>query len=151
MKKTSLMILLLITITAAVSFPSDNIRPCTIDITVKGLTNNRGKLAVAVFRSQKGFPEDDKSAYRKWYDSVKGKSANISFEKLPPGKYAVSVLHDENSNTRMDRNFFGAPKEGYGVSKNVRTFMRAPRFDEAAVNITTGTLKLDIKLVYPGD
>ena len=39
-------------------------------------------------------------------------SAQVTFKDLPQGSYAVSVLHDENGNGKMDKNFVGMPKEG---------------------------------------
>ena len=39
---------------------------------------------------------------------------------ISPGVYAVSMRHDENSNRKLYKNFFGIPKEGYGNSGNPR-------------------------------
>lgn len=60
------------------------------------------------------------------------------FENLPPGRYAVAVSHDINGNRRTDTNLFGIPTEDWGVSNNVRPTLRAPRFDEAAVQVPEG-------------
>lgn len=37
----------------------------------------------------------------------------VIFKNIHHGIYAVSVLHDENNNGLMDKNFFGIPTEGY--------------------------------------
>ena len=62
----------------------------------------------------------------------------LSFE-VPAGVYAVAVHHDANSNGKLDTNFLGIPKEGYGVSNDVRAVFRAPRFAEARVVVTRDT------------
>ena len=62
----------------------------------------------------------------------------LSFE-VPPGVYAVAVYHDANSNGKLDANFLGIPKEGYGVSNDVRPRFRPPRFSEARVMVTRDT------------
>ncbi len=62
----------------------------------------------------------------------------LSFE-VPPGVYAVAVHHDANSNGKLDANFLGIPREGYGVSNDVRPRFRAPRFSEARVVVTRDT------------
>jgi len=42
------------------------------------------------------------------------------FPGVAPGRYAVSVFHDENSNGKMDTNFIGIPREGVGASNNAK-------------------------------
>lgn len=56
-----------------------------------------------------------------------------------PGTYAVAVHHDANANGKVDVNFLGAPKEGYGVTNDPRPKFRAPRFDEARVVVSRDT------------
>jgi uncharacterized protein (DUF2141 family) len=53
------------------------------------------------------------------------------FDRLPRGKYAVAVWHDENSNSRVDTNALGLPKEGYGFSRV--TPLKKPKFEDVAV------------------
>lgn len=36
-------------------------------------------------------------------------SAQVAFRDIPPGVYAVSVRHDENSNGKLDKNLLGVP------------------------------------------
>ena len=57
---------------------------------------------------------------------------------MPPGTYAVGVLHDENRNGRIDTGLFGIPTEGYGVSNNPRPRRRAARFGEATFTVPPG-------------
>ncbi len=59
-----------------------------------------------------------------------------------PSTYAVAVHHDANANGTMDSNFLGMPKEGYGVSNDVRSRFRPPRFSEASVRVTRDTTLL---------
>ncbi len=78
--------------------------------------------------------------------SPSGKETILSFE-VPPGTYAVAVYHDANSNGKLDANFLGIPREGYGVSNDVRPRFRAPRFSEARVSVTRDTT-LVVHLAY---
>jgi uncharacterized protein (DUF2141 family) len=39
-----------------------------------------------------------------------------SLEDLSPGEYAIAMVHDENSNLKLDTNLVGAPVEGYAAS-----------------------------------
>jgi len=46
------------------------------------------------------------------------KAAEPEVHNLPAGEYAVVVLHDENLNKQLDRNWLGKPKEQWGMSNN---------------------------------
>ena len=50
-------------------------------------------------------------------DIVDGQSFAV-FENVPPGTYAIMVMHDENNNNDMDVNELGLPTEQYGTSRN---------------------------------
>src|SRR4051794_36210311 len=78
-----------------------------LNIRVSGLRNSEGVVGAAVFQSPRGWPEDHHSAYRRGAALIAGSEAMIEFEHLPAGRYAVVVLHDENSNEKLDRNFLG--------------------------------------------
>ncbi len=55
----------------------------------------------------------------------------LEVHNLPTGEYAVVVLHDENLNKRMDRNWLGKPKEQWGMSNNPHFAHAAPSFESA--------------------
>jgi uncharacterized protein (DUF2141 family) len=75
-------------------------------------------------------------------------SAQVTFKDLPQGTFAVSVLHDENGNGKMDKNFVGMPKEGYGASNNPKKKKRAPTFDEAKFSLNSTGQTIEITLIY---
>ena len=67
---------------------------------------------------------------------------------MPPGRWAVQVIHDENDNVDFDRNFLGIPTEGYGFSNNPRGTFGPPDFDDAAVTMEGRPLDLTVELLY---
>jgi uncharacterized protein (DUF2141 family) len=70
-----------------------------------------------------------------------------TWQQLPAGAYAVSVIQDENANGTLDANVFGAPTEGYGVSNNVIPATSAPRWDDSQVRVDGETsLELTVAL-----
>ncbi len=71
----------------------------------------------------------------------------VKFEEVPPGRYGVVVLHDENENRRLDKSFFGVPKEGWGMSNNPKPRFSAPRFEAAAVALGCDD-RVEIRLRY---
>ena len=62
---------------------------------------------------------------------IENKKALILFTNLPKGIYAVSFVHDENDNKKMDTNFIGIPTEDYGCSNNATGFMGPPKYKDA--------------------
>ena len=67
---------------------------------------------------------------------------------VPDGVYAVSVFHDENMNQKLDKNFMGVPKEGYGASNNPKKKLGPPNFSETKFQLNGTQQSLEIKLVY---
>ena len=122
----------------------------SLTIRVIGARNAKGAIRAAVFRDAKGFPNDTSDAVQTQAAAIDPQtlSANIVFTNLPEGIYAVSVFHDENMNQKLDKNFMGIPKEGYGASNNPKKKMGPPSFQETKFQLS-GTLQvLEIKLMY---
>jgi uncharacterized protein (DUF2141 family) len=122
----------------------------TLTIRVTGARNTKGKIGVTLFQHAQGFPDDASKAIRQQSVEIdpNTKSAQVSFKDLPQGTFAVSVLHDENGNGKMDKNFVGMPKEGYGASNNPRKKKRAPTFDEAEFSLNSAEQTIEIALIY---
>ena len=76
-----------------------------------------------------------------------GRSA-CEFPGVAPGRYAVSVFYDENSNGKMDTNFMGMPRKDVGTSNNARGHLGQPKFDDAAFQYSGGKLDLTIAIAY---
>jgi uncharacterized protein (DUF2141 family) len=74
--------------------------------------------------------------------------AVCEFAGVAPGPYAVSVVHDENSNGRLDTNFIGIPREGAGASNNAKGHFGPPKFDAASFRYAGGQLELKIAITY---
>src|SRR5688500_18280082 len=84
----------------------------SLSVTVTDLRNSKGQLRLGVFDSAKGFPRTRERALL-WKSLPADSDERALTLELPPGKYAVVVLHDENGNKKLDENFLGVPKEGY--------------------------------------
>ena len=122
----------------------------TLTIQVTGARNSKGRIALALFQSAAGFPGDSSKAIRTEQAEIDAqtRSAQFVLEGIPYGVYAVSIFHDENMNGKLDKNLVGAPKEGYGASKNPRKRMGPPPFDEAKFSVSQPEQSIEIKLIY---
>ena len=114
---------------AAVPGPAAN-GLARLTVRVADVRNQTGDLLVCVFRSADGFPSDQAKAAV--WKVLPADGNGVFTADLPPGTYAAAVLHDENGNGKMDKNFLGIPEEGYGVTNNPKPRRRAATFDEAA-------------------
>ena len=119
-------------------------------VDVTGFRNANGKVDALLFVRPDGFPDKDSKAFDK--DEVpidpKTMSAQIVFKDVPRGFAAVTILHDENLNRKMDKNFIGIPKEGYGTSNNPKKAKHNPRWDEANFAVTQPQQTIQIRLIY---
>jgi uncharacterized protein (DUF2141 family) len=122
--------------------------PTTVRLVIRvtDLRNRDGQLIFGVFKQADGFPNVQQKAVN-W--QVKPASSDGVFAcELPPGVYAASVLHDENSNGDMDRNVAGIPKEGYGVTNNPKPNYRQATFKEATFTLPAGGAEMTISIQY---
>lgn len=105
-----------------------------LTVRIEGLTQSKGEVSIALFKTGDGFPMDAGKAVCVWLP------ANVSgvthqFKGIMPGTFAVAAAHDLNGNRKLDTNWVGIPKEPWGVSNNVRPALRAPRFSEASFSV----------------
>ena len=71
----------------------------------------------------------------------------IRFDGLPSGNYAIALIHDENSNNKLDTSF-GIPREGFGFSRNPVIRFGPPSFASAQFAVSTGATDETIKVKY---
>ncbi len=121
----------------------------TLTVRITGARNAKGKIIVYLFRDPQGFPTDASEILRQQDVTIDPRTmtARAAFKDLPSGTFAVTVLHDENGNGKMDTNFLGIPTEGTGASNDPNK-MRAPTFDEAKFQLNTVEQTVDVKLRY---
>jgi uncharacterized protein (DUF2141 family) len=107
-----------------------------LQINVTGIRDAEGQIGCALHAPDTGFPMDAKAAIQIWLPANPA-GVTCRFPNVTPGIFAIAVSHDRNGNGKTDTNLFGMPKEDWGVSNDVRPQLRAPRFEEAAVRIST--------------
>jgi uncharacterized protein (DUF2141 family) len=120
----------------------------TIKANVGPLRTTQGSVACRLFKSGDGFPQNSSGTITRRV-KVTGAVARCTFDKLPPGTYAVMVHHDENDNKKFDKNFLGMPLEGYGASNNHTPALSAPTWEASRFVVERGkTRELTIALRY---
>ena len=127
---------------------NDAISSGNIHVIVEGIEKNVGQLGILLFEQQDGFPTDERKALQQVLLPLNGTTLRYSFENLPYGTYAVSVMHDANMNDKLDTNFIGIPKEGIGISNNVTSTLSAPKFRDASFVLDKSDVTKSIELNY---
>jgi uncharacterized protein (DUF2141 family) len=103
----------------------------TLTVAAEGVANSRGVVGVLVFNSAGGWPEHVSAAMRSKAVAAQKGLTELNITGLPTGDYAVVVLHDENENRKLDRNWLGKPTEQWGMSNNPAYFLSAPSFEQS--------------------
>lgn len=117
-----------------------------VEIQVQGLRNANGLVRLCLTRNPAHFPEcnGDSAAVKA---TVPARQAGSLRLRMPPGVYALAVIHDENSNGRLDK-FMAIPREGFGFSRNPRIRMGPPRFDEVRFQVAPGGTRQIVVMKY---
>lgn len=134
----------------AAAMPDQPAAGCTLRIHVDGLRNSTGVVGAAIFKSPDGWPEDMNKALHHWPTPIAAgaREATAVMENLPPGDYGVVAIHDENRNHKLDRNFIGIPKEGFGFANNPHVGLSAPPYKAGIVHVTCPVTETSIHLIY---
>ena len=72
----------------------------------------------------------------------------LDFSSIPFGEYAIAILHDEDNDNNMKTGKFGMPKEGYGISNNVKGVFGPPKFESAKINLNSTNIFMIISMTY---
>lgn len=117
----------------------------SITLNVKGLTEAKGAMSVALFDSEEDYDSKDKYTVAGDYpvDSI---VFVYTFTDLPSGTYAVKVYHDIDGNGEMKKNWIGIPKEPFGFSNDAKGKMGPPSFENASFKVNSDT-EIEINLM----
>ena len=121
----------------------------TVTASVVNLRSQKGNVVCRLYRSEADFPRSPSGNVRKKVTVVPGRPTRCVFEGVAPGTYAMTLIHDENDNGKLDKNFIGMPTEGYGVSNNRTYATKAPSWAECKFSVAPGKSRdLGIELRY---
>jgi uncharacterized protein (DUF2141 family) len=124
----------------------------SLTVVVNGIRNQTGEICLRVYNSEKGFPDNAKSEVKSGCTKITGNSIKQVFSGLKPGNYAVAVVDDQNGDHKLNKDFFGIPKEGFGISQNptVSISTGTPKFKNSSFKVDKNTT-INIFLKYSLD
>lgn len=122
----------------------------SLTVKVADLQNSKGTVLVALYNRDGTIPDEHfKDYYKKKIGEIVDRKTEVTFNNLPQGTYAISILHDENNNGKVDKKFMlPLPKEGVGFS-NYDDFglSNRPNFKKASFNLSKDTV-VEVKIIY---
>ena len=100
-----------------------------LDVGVDNVRSAKGLIRICLTADPDNFPAcvDDAKALTR---TIPASVHTTSFPGLPQRGYALAIIHDENSNAKLDT-IAGIPREGYGFSNNAVVRFGPPRFAAA--------------------
>lgn len=114
----------------------------TITVTIDKIKNNKGKVLFALYTEDTFLSSKPIQATG---STIEGNKVKVTFTNVPKGTYAITCVHDENDNGRMDFEEGGMPKEDYGLSNNPMSY-GPPEFGPSKFTVKDEDLTLKIVL-----
>ena len=115
----------------------------TLTVAVDNVKTSAGQVRIAVYTEANWLNKEDWT--RRALVPAEGTGVTATFD-LPPGTYAVAVLHDVNDNGKMDYRLLRLPKEPYGFSNGAKPKLAPPTFEDAAFRLADEGLAIAITL-----
>ena len=119
-----------------------------LTVAIKGIKNQKGQVCLRIYDSELGFPLGNSSGLKSQCTKITGNSFKQKFTGLKKGNYAIAVIDDQNENNKLDRDFFGIPEEGFGISNNPTVSIKTgtPKFEKASFSlIQNQTIEIEMK------
>lgn len=125
-------------------------RAQTINLSITNLESSDGQVILGIYKDQASFDKEKAAIVKEFYkgSNVKNGTLQVSFS-LTPGVWGITLLDDTNYDSKMNYNWIGMPKEGFGFSNNYHTGFSKPKFSSFSFNIAQGqTLSVTVKVRY---
>lgn len=117
-----------------------------LEIEIEGLRNAKGVIQACLTRKARGFPDCEHDPQALTVTAPAG-DGSVRFAGFAPGRYAVTLFHDENQNRKLDK-LIAVPREGFGFSRNPAIRFGAPGFDETEIELPAGITRHTIRMRY---
>jgi uncharacterized protein (DUF2141 family) len=128
--------------TISLLFIVSSLNAQNIEVIIKGLRSDKGQIVIGVFKDNETFQKEDTFLdFHFAKADIKDHEMKVRLS-LDPSVYGLSLLDDENSNGKMEYNFLGIPKEGFGFSDYYHAGFKKPKFDAFKFTISPGQKKV---------
>jgi len=129
MKKITLTIIMALIVLIGFSENDDSYN---ITVKISNIKNTKGQIVVGLYNTPDNFLEMPLLGK---ISKIDGTTIIIVFKGIKKGTYAISLFHDENSNTKLDTNFMGIPTERFVCSNQASSFLGPPKWEDAKFEV----------------
>ena len=116
-------------------------------VDLSNLRNAKGMLFLCLSASPKHFPDCSADKAAKVIRVPATQAKELVFTGVPAGDYALSVMHDENGNSKLDTTM-GLPREGFGFSRNPVVRFGPPKHGEVRFATTGAPMRVPVRMKY---
>jgi uncharacterized protein (DUF2141 family) len=120
---------------------------CTLSVELSNIRSKKGSLFIFLYNYENQFPDNPFRYFEVKKEKINNSILLVNIPNMDKGKYAISIIDDENNNADLDR-FLGIPTEGYGFSNNVKPLFSLPKYNELLFDLNQNWLRLNLKLQY---
>jgi uncharacterized protein (DUF2141 family) len=120
--------------------------PTGIDVLFESLRSSRGTLRLCLSRNPAHYPDCSGDPQARQVN-IPARNGSYRFDGLPQGTYALTALHDENSNGKLDT-FLGIPREGFAFSNNPRIGFGPPAYGRVRFSIGPARALIRLRFKY---
>ncbi|MCB2063936.1 MAG: DUF2141 domain-containing protein [Novosphingobium sp.] len=118
-----------------------------VSASVTGLRSTKGQVLACLTDSTKAFPGCERDPAARTLIVPASAPLELDFGPVPAGTYAISLVHDENGNGKLDKRLI-VPAEGFGFSRNAPVRFGPPSFKSAAFRVDGGEAHQAIRMRY---
>jgi uncharacterized protein (DUF2141 family) len=138
------LLIILVISTALLSMTSSHSGNPALTLKINGVKDG-GTLFVNFCTQPSEWSANGKYHY-KFSSPIKGGNT-FTITDIPSGVYAVAIFQDNNGNGKLDKNFFGVPKEPFAFSNNIVPKLSTPGFDECKFQFAKEGQILSINII----
>ncbi|HEU0311171.1 MAG TPA: DUF2141 domain-containing protein [Sphingomicrobium sp.] len=134
---------------AVISAPAEATTGCSagrpsVLVHVAGLKRASGKVKVSLYGADRSRWLTKGGSLSRMKVPVTGKAMDICMPVPGPGRYALAVHHDLNTNGERDRHDGG----GYSRNPKVSLLNPKPAYSKAAFNVGNGQARIGVTMLY---
>lgn len=120
--------------------------PAKLVVRLTGIGDGGGQLRVSLYREPETFRKEDRALHVATLPAASG-NAEVAFDGLEPGRYAVMAYHDANGDKHLNLRLGMFPTEGYGLSNNPKA-IGPPKFADSAFDVAPPAKSVNISIYY---
>lgn len=116
----------------------------TLQVELEKLRSKKGTIRYLLFEAEKGYPDKPEKSVAQ--GNIPADKDHFTIKDLAPGEYALTLIHDENNNEKLDTKI-GIPAEGFGFSNNPFIFFGPPSYKRSSFKLKKD-MSLTIRMNY---